>query len=330
MGSSVNQDIELTGDAPSLHASGKMPALDTQLWIEGGKVLYEFYRKPMANPLVMLKCSAMPAKVKRTTLTQEAVRILKNTSPALPWATAAGHLSDLSARMFASGYDEQFRYQVLKAGVDGYDKMVKVEEEGGRPVNRPRSWEQDRRQRDKHHKGQNWYRSGGHHVPLFVPHTPGSELARRMRAKEEENNQGRTIRFLICEVGGERVHHQLWRPNPWPRRRCGRPDCFPCMREGGGNCYTQGVTYTLNCVDCSLANGGREVAAYKGETGKNAYERGKQHLSFLAKKSEKESVLWLHSLHHHQGREDIQYSMLVTGTFRKPLDRQISEKINIS
>ncbi len=205
MGSSINEDIELTGDAPSLHTSGKMPALDTQLWVEGGKVLYEHYRKPMANKLVMLQWSAMPAKVKGTTLTQEAIRILKSTSRALPWATAAGHLSELSARMYASGYDEQFRHEVLKAGVDGYEKMVKVEEEGGRSVNRPRSWREDRRQRDKYHKGLNWYRSGGHHVPLFVPHTPGSELARRMRQKEEKNSQGRNIRFLICEQGGERV-----------------------------------------------------------------------------------------------------------------------------
>jgi hypothetical protein len=232
--------------------------------------------------------------------------------------------------MLASGYDEQFRYQVLQAGVAGYEKMVKVEEEGGRPVNRPRSWQKDRRQRDNHHKGQNWYRSGGHHVPLFVPHTPGSELARRMRAKEEENNQGRATRFLICEMGGERVHQQLWRPNPWPRRRCGRPDCFPCRGERGGNCWVQGITYTLNCDTCSRARGGREVAAYKGETGRNAFDRGTEHLASLAKRSERDSVLWLHSLYHHQGRVDVDYSMQVTGTFRKPLDRQISEKINIS
>ena len=29
-------------------------------------------------------------------------------------------------------------------------------------------------------------------------------------------------------------------------------------------------------------------------------------------------------------REDIKYSMEVTGTFREPLDRQLTEKINIS
>ena len=72
------------------------------------------------------------------------------------------------------------------------------------------------------------------------------------------------------------------------------------------------------------------VAAYEGETGRNAYNRGKEHLAHLAKKSEENSVLWLHSLHHHSGRQDIKYSIEVTGSFREPHDRQIAEKINIS
>ena len=44
---------------------------------------------------------------------------------------------------------------------------------------------------------------------MFVPHTPGSELARRMRAKEKENNQGRKTRFLIVKLGGKKIHNLL-------------------------------------------------------------------------------------------------------------------------
>ena len=39
--------------------------------------------------------------------------------------------------------------------------------------------------------------------------------------------------------------------------------------------------------------------------------------------------MWLHSVHHHQGRQDVNYSMRVTGTFKDPLDRQITERIQI-
>ena len=73
-----------------------------------------------------------------------------------------------------------------------------------------------------------------------------------------------------------------------------------------------------------------KVAAYPGETGRNMFERGKEHLTNLEKRSEVDSVLWLHSLYHHQGREDVEYRMVCTGGHRSPLDRQLSEKIQIS
>ena len=128
----------------------------------------------------------------------------------VPEEVAAEHMTELCARMKAAGYDEKFRLEVVKSAMDGFGKMVKVEREGGRLVNRPRSWEEDSRQARKASQQQNWFRSGGHHVPVFVPHTPGSELAKRMRAKENENNQGRKTRFLIVELGGKKIHNLLW------------------------------------------------------------------------------------------------------------------------
>ena len=167
--------------------------------------------------------------------------------------------------------------------------MTKVEEEGGRPVNRPRTWEPDLRQKQKHLKGRNWFRNGGHHVPLFVPHTAGSQLANMVRAKEEENNQGRKIRFLICEVGGTKLHNLNWKPNPWCGEKCGRPNCFPCRGEKGGICWRPVCTYSLNCDECTLQykqnnnipNSKQvEVAQYNGETGENGFKGEKQHLKF--------------------------------------------------
>ena len=86
----------------------------------------------------------------------------------------------------------------------------------------------------------------------------------------------------------------------------------------------------MNCDECNNKNSNIEVVQYKGETGKNGFERGKQQFKYLEKKDNKELVLWLHSLHHHQGREDVQYSMTATGNFKEPLDRQIMEKVQIS
>ena len=98
-------------------------------------------------------------------------------------------------------------------------------------------------------------------------------------------------------------------------------DCFPCKGGEAGTCWREGVTYTLFCVEC-----GEELAAYFGESGRNAFTRGKEHIGKYNAKDEDNSVLWLHSLHHHQGREDVPFSMKVTGGYPEPLDRQTMER----
>ena len=107
--------------------------------------------------------------------------------------------------------------------------------------------------------------------------------------------------------------------------KCGRSRCFPCRGPKGGNCWREGVTYSLWCEEC-----GEKVAAYQGETGRNGFTRGKEHLDNLEARNEDKSVLWLHSIYHHQRREDIQYSMRVTGGYKDSLDRQVMERVQIS
>ena len=161
-------------------------------------------------------------------------------------------------------------------------------------------------------------------MPLFVPHTPRGALAKAMRAKEAQNNQGRKIRFKIVEKGGVTLERKLRRSNPWAGGKCGRPRCFQCRGEKGGNCWKESVTYNLWCDEC-----GEEVAVYKGETGRNAFCRGEEHLASLEAGDEDKSLLWLHSIHHHQSRQDVPYSMRVTGAFKEPLDRQLMERVQI-
>ena len=46
--------------------------------------------------------------------------------------------------------------------------------------------------------------------------------------------------------------------------------------------------------------------------------------------NEEKSILWAHSVHHHNSREDMVYMMRVTGAYNEPLDRQIMERVQIS
>ena len=67
------------------------------------------------------------------------------------------------------------------------------------------------------------------------------------------------------------------------------------------------MVYALVCQEC-----GEEAAVYHGETDAD------------------HSVLWLHSLHHHQGRADVSYTMEVVKSYNEPLDRQMMERVKIS
>ena len=127
MGNSIYNMVQLTGDCPSENLNLKMPLLNTEVWVENNVVQYNDFRKPCSNLLVMLEMSAMPASIKRTALTQTVIRIRRNTRPELPWSVTENLLSNFSARMKASGYDEHYRYQVIKSGMEGFDKMLEEE-----------------------------------------------------------------------------------------------------------------------------------------------------------------------------------------------------------
>ena len=67
--------------------------------------------------------------------------------------------------------------------------MLQREANEGVPINKPRAYEEDQRQRKKFFQKKFWFKKGGYDVPLFVAHTPGGELAKRMRIKEAQNEE---------------------------------------------------------------------------------------------------------------------------------------------
>ena len=71
-----------------------------------------------------------------------------------------------------------------------------------------------------------------------------------------------------------------------------------------------------------------EVCKYLGESGRNGFSRAEEHLSNKEAEDENKSVLKLHSIHHHNGR-DVNCSMKVTGLHSTSLDRQVTESVNI-
>ena len=105
----------------------------------------------------------------------------------------------------------------------------------------------------------------------------------------------------------------------------GRRDVWPLQEL-----ERESVTHAIWCEECGEEVARWPLASYIGETGRNAFTRSCEHLDALNARDEEKSVLWMHSKTHHQEREDVVYSMAVTGGYKAPLDRQLMERVKIS
>ena len=320
---SISQFIQWEEAVPSNSINGKLPILDLQCWPSNSTtIMYEFYRKPMANTQIMLYNSAMPEQIKRKTSSQEVIRILRNCHPNLPWQHKAIHLNQFAQRLRTSGYPEKMRAEIIQSGLKGYNKMREQELNGGRPVNRRKEDNRNQRRKEKSNTTRNWYKNKNnkYHTVLFVPCTPRGTLAKRLREVEERGHRDRGWRVKVVEMSGQTIRSQISKANPWPNKTCEDPKCFPCKEEkGGGNCQRKNVGYCITCKACK--------AEYHGETSRNMLTRGEEHLRALENKS-KNSVLWNHCVTHHQG-EETPFTMKATGYYTEPLTRQINEAVRI-
>ena len=79
---SIHPSIQVEVDFPSRHLEKSVPILDLRVWVEetivGGKyvVMHEYYMKDVASKAVLNARSTVPYSMKRTVLTQEALRVL--------------------------------------------------------------------------------------------------------------------------------------------------------------------------------------------------------------------------------------------------------------
>ena len=173
MGNSIFPFIQVTLDLPEDHPEGKVPLLDTQVWVEHGEgveeyyyaqeererlihqgtnplppppttpkgrdhLRHDFYSKPMASKLVLDKTSALSGNTKTSTLVDDIQRRMRNTDRMASPAKRGAILSEAMLKMRDSGYNLQARKDVLIRGLTGYYRKVEVERAGGQKVNCPR------------------------------------------------------------------------------------------------------------------------------------------------------------------------------------------------
>ena len=80
--------ITFMENVPSYQDDHKIAVLDLKINLnekKGNRINYEFFEKPMKNPELLLAESAINANSKRTILTQECLRCMRNTKPEHKW-----------------------------------------------------------------------------------------------------------------------------------------------------------------------------------------------------------------------------------------------------
>jgi hypothetical protein len=146
---------------------------------------------------------------------------------------------------------------------------------------------------------------------------------REIAEKETETQ----MKFRFVEYGGRTVKSKVQKSNPTANPGCNNGDCLACQNGGGqgGNCLRSNVLYELGCNLCS----GDSQCVYIGETSRNLYTRGKEHIGkYLSQKQNNESFIKKHQIEKHNDLP-ADFSAKVVDTFKDCLTRQISEGIHL-
>ena len=84
---------------------------------------------------------------------------------------------------------------------------------------------------------------------IICPCTPGSELARRLRAGEVEMRRPTGYIVKVAEKAGHKVIDQVHKSNPWRGKGCQRDGCWQCwtkiglMKKNSQCCKSRNLIY---------------------------------------------------------------------------------------
>ena len=181
-------------------------------------------------------------------------------------------------RMMRAGYSEVYRHDVLTSAVNIYKKKLKDDTDGTCPLNRPPGYKMVERRKQKRDKKQNWTgKKGRGGIPIIIPATEGSKLAKEMRKVAENiSKENPDIVFSIIERGGISIERMLMKTNLTESEECGR-DCFCCNQEGENKnmCRKSNVLYNWECNEKDVC----PDTGYDGQSSKNNFTRSGQHTS---------------------------------------------------
>ena len=161
---------------------------------------------------------------------------------------------------------------------------------------------------------------------LFVPHTPGGELKRRLRELEDRALASRKVgRIRMVERVGRTLLSQLANMAPWTREHCGQEECMACATKPG-QCKMINATYHIQCQECKL-KGIKRVNIV--ETCRSVFDRIQEHKKALEDKDMSCGVV-KHWAEAHPDRDSRpEYEVKTLATHKSALERQLWEALEI-
>ena len=189
---------------------------------------------------------------------------------------------------------------------------------------------------------------------MFVPHTPGSELAKKLRLNEEHLAKLSENRVKIVERTGTKIVDLLTRSNPWKGADCERENCLVCFtklrteKKKTQDCHQRNIVYETRCLTCQETEQDKinnmditehekrelnkkiKLFKYIGESSRSTFERGWEHLNDMAQLRTSSHML-KHALteHREQDMGELKFGMHILRTCKSSFERQIHESVVI-
>ena len=375
----VESFLEFTTESSEDFEDGWLATLDTSLKVDhNNQVLFRYWEKPTNTNRVVQKRTAMGENLKVQILTAEVIRRLANTAEGVSKEDYSEIVDKLAQKMINSGYGEEQSRRIIVAGIKGWRNKVDRCSKTNKKLRRTAKDSQEQRERDKLLGKTEWFReqktkeqieedhmrvlrrpgrcnrrrTGAKNgcerqektarSVIFVEHTPGGELATRIRELLRRLEHLIGFRIKVVERCGKTLQSQFPLNNLWQGAKCGREECTTCEQEGAEelpDCSKRSVLYENACLDCiptaGRKGGPREQdinpevpALYVGESSRSVMERSKEHWAgYRGAKPDNHMVK--HQQLTHSGSAPPRFVMRVISHHRSALERQVSEAVRI-
>ena len=216
------------------------------------------------------------------------MRRLMNCAPFLDWRTKVKHLSDFSHAMLISGYNHQYRYDIISGLIVRYNQISSSVSDGTREWYKSKCQTKEDKQRKGGNNAATWHLKGDTRHTLAVPITPHSALAKTVKTCLKDTVAPDGGETLVVERGGQPITSGIILKDPFKPEGC-RYNNANCIVDAKTGCMTVNIVYQIDCQEqvCQDARDHPEPDAiprrssYFGQSGRSMHARAAEHAAGL-------------------------------------------------